>query len=245
MQQLGVKFPTQSRHPSDPEAIEDTKCQHCRDMEYVHPRKEDGKIDYSTVVPCRHCVSQERLCSLLGVSSLESTFDNFKLVKGVIDTYTAARSIATLQTEWKLLLICGTWGSGKTHLLEAIALEIWSRGYSIQVQTFPDFMSRLKGTFDKSHNPEDTTFNDVMGKICTMPYLLLDDVGSADSFTTFALSQLERIMLTRYRENLLTVMTTNVDYEILPKFVTSRFNDAVKGRILLNKAPDYRPKKGG
>ena len=152
--------------------------------------------------------------------------------------------IATLETEWKLLLIYGIWGNGKTHLLEAIALAIWGKGYQVQIQTFPDFVARLKGTFDMATEPDDDSFNTIMARLCSAPYLLLDDVGTAGSFTPFSLNQLERIMLARYRDNLFTVITTNLDYEEIPIFVISRFSDREKARMVLNSGEDYRPFKG-
>ncbi len=188
-------------------------------------------------------MSPEATCAWLGISSLTSTFENFKVVPGAKDAFRASKLIATLETEWKLLLIYGKWGSGKTHLLEAIALEIWRRGYSVKVQTFPDFVSRLKETFDRSGNPGDTSFEEIMTQFCSMPYLLLDDVGIAGSVSQFSFDQLERVMLSRYRANLLTVITSNLDYAKLPPFVTSRFSDGEKGRMVLNEAPDYRPQK--
>ena len=183
------------------------------------------------------------ICRSVGVSSLESTFENFKPVKGTEDALEAAKLIATLETEWKLLLISGAWGNGKTHLLEAIALTLWGAGYSAHIETFPDFVSNLKGTFDRSRDSDSPSFNELMDWMCNRPYLLLDDVGAAGSFTPFSLEQLERIILARYRADLFTVITTNLDQEELPRFVTSRFSDASKSRMVLNKAEDYRPKK--
>jgi len=211
----------------------------------VCPLKEDGKRDYANVVVCRHCITPKELRQLIGVSSLDSTFENFDVVKGAEEALEAAKLIATLVSEWKLLLIYGAWGNGKTHLLEAIALTLWGKGYQVKIQTFPDFVATLKGTFDKTTEPGDTSFNDIMWRLCTMPYLLLDDVGAAGSFTPFSLQQLERIMLTRYRENLFTVITTNLNYDELPEFVISRFSDSEKARIVINDAPDFRPQKNG
>ena len=217
------------------------KCVRCRDAELLHPLKEDGQVDYSTSVLCRYCASTERIRKHLGVSSMDSTFDNFKAVPGTEDAFKAAKLLSTLNTDWRLLLIYGTWGNGKTHLLEAIAITLWDRGIWVRVNTFPEFMGRLKGTFDRTKDSPETTFNDIMDQYCTTPYLLLDDVGAAGSFTPFSLSQLERIMLARYRDNLLTVITTNLDEKEIPKFVISRFSDAEKGRMVLNEAKDYRP----
>ena len=220
-------------------------CAVCRGVRHIHPLKE-GKPDYSKTVRCRHCMTEEGIRKALGVSSLNATFANFRVVKGVEDAYNAARLIASLETDWKLLLVYGTNGNGKSHLLEAIALTIWENGDTAKIQIFPDFVASLKATFDRSRDTEyaGPSFEELMTKICNMPYLLLDDVGAAGSFTPFSLEQLERIILGRYRDNLLTVITTNLDFAHIPQFITSRFSDAVKGRAVLNSAVDYRPWTG-
>lgn len=176
---------------------------------------------------------------------MDSTFENFLPVKGTENAFRAAKRIASLDTTWKLLLIYGTWGNGKTHLLEAIVLAMWDSGDTVKIRTFPDFVAGLKATFNRSKDPEHIgrTFNGLIESLCKMPYLLLDDVGAAGSFTDFSLEQLERIILARYRDNLFTVITTNLNYDKLPKFVTSRFSDSEKARKVFNGAPDYRPEK--
>ena len=216
------------------------RCKVCHDVGVLHP-VENGKPNYAVVIPCRACVSPDRIKHFLGVSSLDSTFDNFKPNKGSEDALKASKAIMSLSTEWKLLLVYGTWGNGKTHLLEAISLDLWQRGYTVQVLTFPEFIGNLKNTFDnKEASP---TFDEQIKSLSTRPYLLLDDVGSAGSFTPWSLSQLERVILARYRDNLFTVITTNLNYEQIPNFIISRFSDAEKGRIVLNGAKDYRPLK--
>lgn len=250
MKKIKLDLPTLNRQSSENKPVppldlldlEEIKCPHCRDGQFLHPLLEDGKPDYSTVVPCRYCMSTETIRRSLGISSLDSTFDNFKIVEGAEDAFKAAKLIATLETNWKLLLIYGRWGNGKTHLLEAIAITIWNKGMSARIHTFPEFMERLKDTFDCNRDDDDS-FKNIMAQFCSVPFLLLDDVGVAGSFTPFSLSQLERIMLSRYRDNLLTVVTTNLDKDELPRFVISRFNDAEKARMVLNEAEDYRPKK--
>lgn len=209
----------------------------------VHPRREDGTVDYSKIIPCRHCASDERIKHLLGVSSTDVSFDNFQLVKGTETSYKAAKAMVTLKTEWKLLLIYGTWGNGKTHLLESIANQLWKKhGILCRVQSMVEMMRLLKNTFDRKGKEEvGDSYKELMDTYCSTPYLIIDDVGSGDSNSPFSWTQLEDIILARYRDNLFTVITTNEDIKILPDFVRSRFSDAVKARMVLNSSPDYRP----
>jgi DNA replication protein DnaC len=218
------------------------KCRYCNDAGIVHPIDETGKPDYSKTIPCRECADQERVRLSLGVSSMNKTFETFLPEKGTANALKAARLVASLRTRWKMLLIYGPWGNGKTHLLEAITIELWKRGLFARIQTFPDLMGRLKDTFERDKGQREQTFNDIIKSVYTLPYLLVDDVGSAGSFTPFSLAQLERVVLYRYRENLFTVLTTNLDISKIPEFIISRFSDAEKARLVLNNGEDFRPK---
>lgn len=220
-------------------------CRYCNDAGFLHPIHADGTPDFTMTVPCRHCAPDERVKRFLGISSMNATFDNFKQEPGTEDAYRAAKMIATLSTPWQMLFIYGGWGNGKTHLLEAISLHLWSQGLSVRVTMFPEFIAALKSTFDKNQDINENYYENIMKNLCEMPYLLLDDVGAAGSFTKWSVQQLERIILNRYRYNLFTVITTNIDYPSIPQFILSRFSDAEKGRIVINEGADYRPKNRG
>lgn len=215
-------------------------CLHCNDSRYVHPLLPDGKPDYGQVVLCRYCHTPEEIAALLGISSMDATLNNIKPVAGIESAVKTAKKLTSLKTTWKLMLIYGGNGNGKTHILEGIAIELWKKGYYTKVQTFPDFMGRLKDTFDREKSTEENTFEVIFSKVCYTPFLLMDDVGLAGSYTTFAQNQLERLILTRYRENLFTVMSTNRDLSELPPSVLSRFKDPMKATLVHNSAPDYR-----
>ena len=224
-----------------PQSIKMTyQCEKCRDVGFLHPLTPDGKVDYGSTIPCRFCVTKERIQRALNVSSLDSTFKSFKAVTGTEDALKQAKAILHPATKWKMLLFYGLYGCGKTHLLEAISLELWDSGILAPIIIFPRLIGRLKNTFD-TKNPQ--LFEEVMERYCSQPYLLIDDVGAAGSFTPWSIAQLERIILARYRANLFTVFTTNLDLKDIPQFIVSRFSDPEKGRIVLNSAKDYRPLK--
>lgn len=235
---------TETETEEEPVETCPVKCRYCNDARIVHPCQPDGKVDYSIVIPCHHCQSPESVCRALGISSLDATLDNLRPVLGLELPLKYARQLVTLKTAWQLFLIYGNNGNGKTHILEGIAIELWNKGIYARVRTFPDFMGQLKQTFDRCKDSTDQTFNEIIKSVCTMPFLLMDDVGLADSYTAFSQAQLERIIVARYRSNIFTVMTTNRDLSEMPNSVRSRFSDTVKARLVHNAAKDYRPLKG-
>jgi len=62
--------------------------------------------------------------------------------------------------------------------------------------------------------------------------------------TEWEWSELEDIVNYRYRNDLHTVVTTNLDLKLVPDRIVSRFRDAEKSRLVLNESGDYRPRKG-
>jgi len=216
----------------------------CHGAGIVHPRLTDGSVDFSRVILCRYCATPEQIAKALGISSVGATFDNFRPIKGSTEALSAAKLIATLETNWKMLLIYGTNGNGKTHLLESISLTLWDKGILCRVRSMVEIVHQLKATFDIRDKDETNSYQTMMENFCKTPYLIIDDLGSADSNTDWCWSQIEAIMLSRYRDNLFTVMTTNKDIAKMPGFIISRFKDARKSRMVLNSAPDQRPQQG-
>jgi len=209
----------------------------------LHPRRADNSVDYSRTIPCRYCATSERIVRALGISSLESTFERFRPVIGAEKAYRAALAISNLDTTWKMLMIYGDNGNGKTHLIEAISIKLWGKGIFCRVRSMVEIMHQLKATFDIRDKDETNSYQTMMENFCRMPYLIIDDLGAADTDTDWCWSQIEAIVLSRYRDNLFTVITTNKDINKMPRFLISRFGDKAKSRMMQNEARDYRPLK--
>ena len=80
----------------------------------------------------------------------------------------------------------------------------------------------------------------ILDNYCKSAHLIIDDVGMGGSGSNWEFGQLEEIIVYRYRERLVTVMTTNRDLKELPERIVSRFYDPEIGCVVLNDAPDYR-----
>ena len=183
----------------------------------------------------------ERLRLSLGVSTLDNTFATFKKVNGAREACSAFLALSTGKTKWQLLLCYGGVGNGKTHLCEALVIALYKRGLFTRLIT----MSRLMGTLKRAMNQgAQSTLDELVDRYSKAQRLVIDDVGMGGSGSEWEWGQLEEIIVNRYRDNLLTVLTSNLDLKQIPERIVSRFGDREKGRIVLNEAPDYRPEKG-
>jgi len=179
----------------------------------------------------------EKLRKGLGISSLKNTFEIFKPWPGTEKALATIKALALGKTTWKLALIYGGVGNGKTHLCEAAAIELYKAGYFCRVNTMDWMMSSLKRCLDPE--PPDT-LDGLLRKYSYAEHLIIDDVAGS----VWEMEQLEKIIRARYRERLFTILTTNLDLKELPERVVSRFRDAEVARLVLNDGKDYRPQKG-
>jgi len=132
-------------------------CAVCRDGHFVHPLREDGKPDYSRVVPCqcmREQIERERMQRLLAYCELPAgtahmTFENFKVSLQLKEAYDAAVQLAeeTGETSW-LTLLSGT-DRGKTHLLIAICRRWLQRGKPARYAYVPLLLEELRRGFQE------------------------------------------------------------------------------------------------
>jgi DNA replication protein DnaC len=170
-----------------------------------------------------------------------NSFDNFKPIAGTEQALALFKELAA-GADWYMLLCGGTTGCGKTHLCEALAGELTkklSEGYC-PVIVWEDLISRLKSAFSSEHRGE---FDARFSGIKKMKQLILDDIGMGTMMTEWEWSILEAIVDYRYRNELLTVVSTNMPLDKFPKRIVSRFSDALTSRKVANRAEDYRPKK--
>ena len=104
----------------------------------------------------------------------------------------------------KWMIFTGAFGSGKTHLAAAIALELKYSGYEVMFTTIPDLMDYLRITFDPKIN---VRFDKRFQEIRNAPILVLDDLSLA-SATPWAKEKLFQIVDYRYITKMPTIFTT-------------------------------------
>jgi len=184
---------------------------------------------------------REELRKSLGVSSLENTFRNFKLMPGTEKSLAAFKALAEGTTNKRMLLCYGGVGNGKTYLCEATAITLYKRDIFCRVMTMARIMRALKQCMGLEPL---APYDELLDRYCHCGHLIVDDVGMGGSGSDWEYGQLEEIVVARYRERLFTIMTTNRDLSELPERIVSRFRDPDVGSIILNQGEDFRRLKG-
>jgi len=172
----------------------------------------------------------------LGVSTPKHTFLSFKQIDGAEKAYSAFYNLAHGLTEKPLLLCYGGVGNGKTHLCDALVITLNQRGITCHIYTVADLLGKLKSAINTN------TVEDAIKTFGEYPALVLDDWG-VEYGSAFELTMLERILDMRYRNELITVITSNKSLEQLSELserIVSRFTDIDYAETVLNRAPDYR-----
>ncbi len=220
-------------------------CPVCRGCGLVHPRFDNGQIDYGSVVSCeaKGCLAESRSAYRATEAYIKEkgvnqfgTFEDFELVMGSGPTVQAFKDIAFNEDAPPFLFVYGINGNGKTHLCEATLIELLKRGIDCRLYSVPDLMSKLHQSI-----PDHTT-EQIMRSLKVMPALILDEWGQ-EYGSVWEEQKLEEVVVARERAELITIITSNLEPDKLPPRIESRFRDRVGARLVDNQAEDYRPKK--
>ncbi len=140
---------------------------------------------------------REELRKSLCVTTLSSTFENFRPVAGTERALAAFRALAEGKTHKKMLLCYGGVGNGKTYLCEATVIALYKRGLFCRVMT----MTKMMRALEECMRPEAlTSYEELLDRYCRCRYLIIDDVGMGGSGSEWEYGQLEEIIVFRYRE---------------------------------------------
>ncbi|GCF83366.1 hypothetical protein BCACH14_53420 [Bacillus cereus] len=184
----------------------------------------------------------EKLFSIsnLGERFSKSTFESFLDRNGSETAYKVAVKYVKTFKEWngESLMLWGEPGNGKTHLAAAIVNQLSKKGYIVVFQSVPELLQRIRSTFN-SENKENET--QIMRALLECDLLILDDIG-AEKTTEWVEEKLFNIIDGRYRKELPTLYTSNLEPKELKNQVGKRSYDRMVETSLTvkNEAASYR-----
>lgn len=226
-------------------------CPKCSDLGWVRCDVPLSHPDFGKPVRCscreaedraRHAERAQAASNLKG-RLLTKTFESFECgrsptVANACQKLRAFAEAPDAEKGWVALI--GTRGTGKTHLLAAVANQLLSRGESPLYVVAPDFLDYLRAGYDtERENKISQNAAQRMEDARGCPVLLLDDLG-AEKRSEWTDEQLYRLLNFRYNEGLPTVVASNVTLDKLEPRIASRLQDASLSRIVLLAGEDQR-----
>lgn len=104
------------------------------------------------------------------------------------------------------LFITGPMGTGKTHLVAAIANQLMRGGTPVLCMTMIDLLDQIKRTY--AQYGDGISESALLGTYKTVPLLIIDDMGKEPA-TDWAVSKIYAIVNARYEAYMPTIVTTN------------------------------------
>ncbi len=191
-------------------------CLACDDTRWIN-------VGRGRMKPCHQCPdvadvqSRERLAVLV-VSGLPSnreplSLDTFDPAMQAGDAREQAQKALASVRSWcsgdlSLLLLAGSTGVGKTHLLEGAADQLIRMNQRVSYILGGDFTHQMRPRSDSDVGTEGTRFQ-YEERLMKMPWLILDEVGSAHS-GGWIQSQYQDIILYRTGQGLPTLLAGNI-----------------------------------
>ena len=236
----------------------------------MHPRKPDGKPDYSKSLPCK-CREAEilarrndrllELCNLPFVTG-SWTLDNYETDKrwpSLAEAKQAAIDYAgnTGDAEW--LILMGKRDTGKTHLAIGICRRWLTRGKAAKYILVPQMLDDLREGYGQDRRREvsyrraqeaglsgdwgELPYEAQMRMLKDVDLLVLDDLG-AQVPTPWAMEKIMMIIDYRYINGLSLVVTTNKPLNKLPGDAEGRIGSRLlrfqASKIITLDSDEYR-----
>lgn len=135
--------------------------------------------------------------------------------RAVLEARKDAESWAdTFKPGCKGLLITGTYGSGKTHLAQAIGWTVVENGYTVLFRSAPYLLAELRASFNRPKEDDGLNEGDILlGRLQRVDLLILDDLGR-DKPSEWVEQTLFTLLDARWRGERTTVVTTNCALDV-------------------------------
>jgi DNA replication protein DnaC len=225
-----------------PQVAPNYACQTCHDAGIVKVALPSGRYGlapwrYDLVVcSCRaQQVAERRATRIKDASNLTAEMQSMTFASYQRDwdpdafdaAWAFAEGLADGGTpEAPFLLLFGTYGSGKTHLMAAIAHHAMHHSRQPLFAVVPSLLDWFKAAFGQpaKDREQQDAFEARFRGICDADVLLLDDLGAENS-TGWAQEKLFQIINHRYARRLPTVFSTNLTPDKMEPRVADRLMD--------------------
>lgn len=218
------------------------KCPECdaKLREGSAKSEKQERVDRMNALFAAAGVPQRFMSASFGGYQCRDSHKGQKAILDVLRAYCEKGCMAGNVESGRSLILCGSPGTGKTHLGVAMVRAAIVQEISAHYIAFPDLITEIRDAYSDRSRSEKSII-DKYGK--SAKFLVLDEVGTESG--DHARNKLFQIMNLRYSWQLPTVMITNMGVNALSKYVGARIMDRLKdggGQAFAFDWPSHRGK---
>lgn len=168
-------------------------------------------------------------------------FETFQARNGTAAAAAAAKLFVGGSAQWHILVLSGSPGTGKSHLVEAVLRRALELENSVRYEYVPHLLNELRATMDDDSVIKASEIRDMLNSV---NILALDDIG-AQKATPWATEQLTTLVDNRIRSGQRLIVATNQSDVEMADFVGERiadrlFDESGSVKIVALTCPSYR-----
>lgn len=156
----------------------------------------------------------EYLRNKLGNRFKDRTFDTFEVNADTERAYKICKKFADRESykDGKGILLSGSYGTGKTHLMASVTNRLLDRGIPCLFDTFSGHTASL---IEEFNNGEPRKYLNLMKRV---PVLVIDDAGK-EKVSEWSQSVMYDVINTRYESYKPILITTNFSHDDLMRYL--------------------------
>ena len=206
------------------------KCLICGDRGWVCHNVPVGDPEFGQAFRCS-CVAEQDAKDMaarrLAASNLPHpatprTLANFEVSDDTAQAFEAACVFGGSESLVRCLTLTGNYGTGKSHLLEAIGRNFLEEGKRVRYELCADLLKNCRAGFSPR---SDVEFHVLWDKYIGCDLLILDDLGGMDQQTPWGTGILSSLVDERYRNEKYLAIGTNMTMDEVARTIDERVAD--------------------
>ena len=222
-------------------------CKNCKGLKfcknevkgYVNfPSKKDEVLIFS-YTPCRFKKEYDKYKSNTVFYEMPTSLMNARMKDIYVDDNARVELLKYIKSFMKEfpnkkgIYLSGSFGSGKSYIINAVLNELSRKGYTSVSIYYPTLLKKLKDSFNNKNESFEHMFNELLNS----DLLLIDDIG-AENNTPWARDEvLGSILQSRMDNKKITFFTSNFTLQELESHLseTSSSTDKIKARRIIER----------
>ena len=222
-------------------------CKGCKGLQFCKntlqgyvdfPSNKDGALSFA-YTPCKYKKEEDKNKSNVIFYETSEFLKNAKMKNIYLDDEARVDVLKYIQKfmknypKEKGIYLYGSFGSGKSYILNALINELSKKGSTCVSIYYPTLLKKLKDSFSSNN----ISYEQVYNELETSDILLIDDIGAENNTAWSRDEVLGSLLQSRMDNNKITFFTSNFNLEELEEHLSMTTNgvEKIKARRIIER----------